>query len=663
MAGLDDIRIPVTGARAVTLRLAPLPRAGVFAPDEWRQARLARAEGAAGEWWGIDLATLALADGAHEYEFVIERANGEVFVAPDPYAEEATRYGGTRGVLHVRDGHRVRPPFSWEGELTPGRPLPGNNELVIHELPMRWVDAPSDAHERQVGLGTFDKALFEHLDYLEWLGVNAIELLPVQDSPDTLNWGYGTRFFFAPDLDMGAPFELKQFVKGCHRRGMRVILDVVMNHSRSCPLERLAYDMFYLAHGGEEPDPNGDWRNDWGGRLFRYREPRHGAFLARDFHFGMAEFWIGEYRIDGFRLDEFKGIDNWDFLRDFRARAWAQQQRRFPGRPFIVIAEDSWRRAQITHGENGPVADAMWDFDFRDELRRLVSDDMPSAPGQPSRAERVQALLSGARLWDDMRRGWRQQPVPGGWADTGFRDLAQRVTYCTSHDVEGRHEQRLLPYFIERLKYRWSEWDHARCEANLNPPALAQAHEGVRTALAQVHAAFALMLTAAGIPMFLAGEEFAELHDTPHHDWRLKMSDPVDWRRASLPGHRELLARVRELILLRRHHPALQRNELEFFGMQGASGAGFHPQFNQSSGARVFACARTGGQPPGSPGQVLVIANCGGEGYERYALDWPWAGMALSEHGGLGQPPPAIAGQRAELALLPFQVRVFSTEG
>lgn len=661
MPGLDEIRIPAVGAQRVLLRLSPLPRAGDFQPASWRHAPLARVGGAAGEWWRIDVVTLGLADGAYEYEFVIERQGSAPVVVPDPYAEEVTRFAGTRGVFYCRDGHRIRPSFSWEGEMPSGRALPDNNELVIYELPMRWVDAPSDAHDRQVGLGTFDKALFEHLDYLEWLGINAIELLPVQDSPDTLNWGYGTRFFFAPDLDMGATFDLKLFIKGCHQRGMRVILDVVMNHSRSCPLEQLAYDMFYLASGSEEPDSNGDWRNDWGGRLFRYREQRHGAFHARNFHFGMAEFWIREYRIDGFRLDEFKGIDNWDFLRDFRAHARAVQQRHYPGRPFIVIAEDSWRRAQITHVAHGPVVDSMWDFDFRDELRRLVNDDMQSAQGQPSRAERVQALLGGSRLWDDMRKGWRQLPAGGGWADAGFHDMAQRVTYCTSHDVEGHHEQRLLPYFIDRMKYRWSEWDHGRFEANLNPPALDQAYRGVGYAMAQVHAAFALMLTTAGIPMFLAGEEFAELHDTAHHDWRQKMSDPVDWRRASLPGHRDLLAQVRELILLRRHHAALRRNEIIFFGMQGESGTGFHPRFNQSSGPRVFACCRTAGRPPGSPGQVVVVANCGEERHERFVLDWPWGDMPLGEHGGRGQPLPTIADRRADLALMPYQVRIFAT--
>src|SRR5215208_1262201 len=163
-----------------------------------------------------------------------------------------------------------------------------------------------------------------HLDRLADLGVNAIELMPVQDSPDTLNWGYGTRFFFAPDFDMGAPVDLKLFVKRCHQRGIRVILDVVMNHARDCPLEALAFDRYFLRRRDEEPG-RGD---DYGARMFRYRGALpDGSFPAREFHFRMAAFWIEAYHVDGFRLDEFRGIDHWEFIQQFRDKAWAAFRR------------------------------------------------------------------------------------------------------------------------------------------------------------------------------------------------------------------------------------------------------------------------------------------------------------------------------------------------
>ena len=191
-----------------------------------------RSDSAAGHF-EINLDDLHLADGSYEYEFfVVDSSGPSGRRVADPYAEELTRFGGYRGVFQIAGGRRDRPAFSWDDELSPGVLLPNNNVLVIYEMPLRWMSGvPDDDDYRQVDLGTFDSALFEHLDDLATLGINAIEFLPIQDSPDTLNWGYGTRFFFAPDIDMGSPVDLKFFIKLCHRRGIRVILDMVMNHS------------------------------------------------------------------------------------------------------------------------------------------------------------------------------------------------------------------------------------------------------------------------------------------------------------------------------------------------------------------------------------------------------------------------------------------------
>jgi 1,4-alpha-glucan branching enzyme len=277
----------------------------------------------------------------------------------------------------------------------------------------------------------------------------------------------------------------------------------------------------------------------------------------------------------------------------------------------------------------------MWDFDFRDEVRRLVAHGTAIENGHlPS--ERASALVTGQRLWDDWNKNWRQYQRPDGtWAMSHFDDMAQRVAYNTSHDVQDQIAQRLLPYFS--------------MDTNLAP-----------RAFDLVHATFALLLTTVGIPMFLAGEEFGDLHDLPHEDWQQKMSDPVDWERAQLPGHRELLVRVQDLVRLRRTHSALHRNEVEFFGF-GPS-MGFHPQFDVDTGPRVFAYCRTAGLTLGSNGQVIVIANCGQIDFPSFWIDWPWGGRPVNEVGKVGgQSLPAASGSRAVLALRPFQVRVFST--
>lgn len=74
----------------------------------------------------------------------------------------------------------------------------------------------------------------------------------------------------------------------------------------------------------------------------------------------------------------------------------------------------------------------------------------------------------------------------------------------------------------------------------------------------------------------------------------------------------------------------------------------------------MFAYCRTRGGAVGSPGQVVVVANCGGDDYPSFLLDWPWGGRPIIESGGVGQPLPLLTGNRVDLALHPFQVRVFA---
>jgi pullulanase/glycogen debranching enzyme len=274
------------------------------------------------------------------------------------------------------------------------------------------------------GTRHFDRIIFEHLDHLAGIGINCIALLPIADSPQTLNWGYGTRFFFAPDYDIGSATDARFFVKACHQRGIRVVLDVVMNmFAPQCPLAALASEWF------RETSPGG--RNDWHQVLFRFNTPAYSRyFAAREFLCEMAEFWISEYRIDGFRIDDFADIDNWDFVQEFHDPAVAKNQLLFPGKPFLAVAEDSNRRFVTTDDDpqnpgSRRVVDAIWNFGYRDEVRRLLTDSIVTIFGEPSRSERVQHLISK----DGVRNGWNHS------FDRGYRDLACSVDYITSHDV------------------------------------------------------------------------------------------------------------------------------------------------------------------------------------------------------------------------------------
>ncbi len=643
------LRIPATIGSRLEIRFADVLQRDRYDPLNWRRERLGPVSGEPG-WFEIDLDTLGLVDGDYEYEFLKEDAQNTPIA--DPYAMHITRFGGYRGIFQIRQGRRWRQPFTWEDEFTPGNELRNNHQLVIYEMPMRWMEsAPEKA--RQVGLGTFEKVVFAHLDRLKSLGINAIELLPVQDSPDTLNWGYGTRFFFTPDIDMGLPVELKFFVKQCHRRGIRVIFDVVMNHARNCPLTQLDYSRYFLTNEDPERAHRGE---DYGANLFRYWPDDNGGTPARDFQKQMAAYLITEFHADGFRIDEFKGINHWEFIQQFRDHAWHVQQQAFPDRPFIVIAEDSWRRPVITqaNGDNPnarKVTDSMWNFGFRDELRRTFSGHLSTQWGEPSRSERIRGLISGAQVWDD----WNRRSGPG------FHDLSQAVNYLTSHDVEKDEEQRIMNYLLapllEAQGYRGTVDDIRWVADHLDSDADDQQRFVHGLALERLRSAFCLLLTSVGIPMILAGDEFGDVHDLDHRNWRLKMSDPVDWERLDgSPNNRDLWERVAALIALRTTHPALGRNETVFLH--------FHPDFDQNQGARVFAFCRTRGAALGATDQVVVVGNIGTESFSAYNLPWHWMDLgAVSEVA----PPRHGAGLvqndagSVRLSLAPYQIRVFTT--
>ena len=636
------MRVPGPALDSLTLRFAQLSDRDKFNPSSWEQHPLKKSTTFAG-WWEIDLDLLDLRDGDYEYEFVV---NGTT-VAADPYAEEITRFGGYRGIFHITGGKRAPGQFRWDGEMSPSAALPENNRIVIYEMPIKWMASDPGENAPLVELGTFDAVIFDHLDDLAGMGVNCIELLPIEDSPQTLNWGYGTRFFFAPDYDVGKPVDAKFFIKSCHQRGIRVLLDVVMNmFAPQCPLGVLAPQWFY--------EPGSAGRQDWGQDLFRFNTPAYdNYFAAREFLCEMAEFWVSEYHVDGFRIDDFADINNWDFIQEFHDRAAAKSRELFPEKPFLVVAEDSNRDFVTT--EDNPfnpggrkVADAIWNFGYRDEIRRLLTNSIYTNWGLPSRSDRVRHLISKDGIWNDWNHAF----------DTGYADMACSVDYITSHDVADgpRLMNVILGPMLQAADLGNGDVLNVRnavdtADSSANP----ELQAAVQTAQRRVYGAFAILLTSVGIPMWLAGEEFGDVHDTDCVDVNAKQQDPVQWNRAAFRGNAALKENVAKLIRLRTLHPALQRNEVEFFY--------FHPRFDENDGPRVFAYCRTAGGVLGASGQVVVIANMGPQVYSNYSIpDWRWGKSPLTE---IGYPAalPAynpITGTMS-LSLNSFEARVFTT--
>jgi 1,4-alpha-glucan branching enzyme len=496
----------------------------------------------------------------------------------------------------------------FDGEPTPDT-LPPNNQLVLYELPTAWT-LNRTLHEPERAVGTFRDvralvdeqvggANFAELDllqpgrsYLTELGVNALELLPPADSFFKREWGYDTAHFLAPDYELGFPegnasptaiSDLAALVLACHGHGTRFFIDVVMAFAREEAYQHIDHADFCIddpEHHQDDPDAltsgrDGDGhqevRNGFGSTLFRYTQPNLTTYdpisgqvtalvPARQLMFTFLTRWMRDFHIDGIRMDSVENVANWDFVGAFKdlGRQLFRQRWQEAGlgdgadAHFLVVGEE----LSLPPGLLGQQRlDGLWNDPFRAFVRAAILGQ--NADGEPSFEWTVRKAIDCRNL--------------------GFKDGAQAVNYLTSHDVEGFRRERLFT-MLRGL----SDDDKEK----------------------RIKLAFVCLLTAVGIPMILAGEEFADQHDYFDQDGHVsqqggKQVDPVNFSRLVdvkdplQPLRRRIFDYVARLVQFRTQQTALAVNDTDFI----------HVDFND--GKRVLVWKRgAAGQDP-----VVVLAN------------------------------------------------------
>ncbi len=184
--------------------------------------------------------------------------------------------------------------FVWQ---TTNFTKPKKTDLVIYELLIRDFDA----------LHSFD-AVKARLDYLQDLGVNAIEFMPVSEFDGNESWGYNTSFHMALDKYYGNKNSFKLLIDECHRRGIAVILDVVYNHASG---QNPYYRMYNTDNGGfgGQAAANSPFFNATAKHSFSvFNDYNHSKQAVKDYVKRTTQYWIDEYKIDGFRWDLTKGF-------------------------------------------------------------------------------------------------------------------------------------------------------------------------------------------------------------------------------------------------------------------------------------------------------------------------------------------------------------------
>lgn len=222
-------------------------------------------------WFGLSTSAARPGD---RYTYVI---NGRAAV-PDP----ASRFqpDDVHGPSEIIDPEG----FEWTDGDWRGRPW---EETVIYELHVGTFTAT----------GSYTAAR-EKLGYLADLGITAVELMPLADTPGTRNWGYDGVYLFAPEACYGSPEDLKAFIAEAHRRKLSVFLDVVYNHFGP------EGNYLSLCAPGFFTDRR---RTPWGAAI-NFDGPDSAA--VRSFFVHNALYWIEEFNVDGLRLDAVHAIQD-----------------------------------------------------------------------------------------------------------------------------------------------------------------------------------------------------------------------------------------------------------------------------------------------------------------------------------------------------------------
>lgn len=256
-----------------------------------------------GNTWWLDVTGLSpsqpvrfqyLVDGtlkiADPYSTLVLDPWNDAYIPPLTYPNlPAYPNGKTTGIVSLLELNQT--PFNWQAT---NYIRPKKTDLVVYELLMRDF---LSAHDYPTLLDT--------LDYLEKLGITAIELMPVNEFDGNISWGYNPAFHKSLDKYYGTPEALKTVVDECHKRNIAVILDAVFNQATSAsPLAQLYWDA-----ANNRPAANNPWLNPSATHDFSvFLDFNHESQATKTYLKNCVKHWMTTFNIDGFRFDLSKGF-------------------------------------------------------------------------------------------------------------------------------------------------------------------------------------------------------------------------------------------------------------------------------------------------------------------------------------------------------------------
>ncbi|MBC8081838.1 MAG: T9SS type A sorting domain-containing protein [Hymenobacter sp.] len=505
----------LNGGTSVILSLTAPGKQFVYVLGEfnnWQQTsagflnRTPDTDAANARWW-VQLNGLTP---GQEYAYQFE-VDGALRVA-DPYCEKvldpnndqfipAITYPGlkpyptgqTTGIVSVLQTNQT--PYQWQIN---NFQKPKRTDLVVYELHLRDFVARHDY-----------QTLRDTLGYLQRLGVNCIELMPVNEFEGNDSWGYNPSFYFAPDKYYGTKNALKNFIDEAHRRGIAVVLDMVLNHScGQSPMVQMYFD-------GGNPATNSPWFNRTATHPFNVcYDFNHESAFTKYFSKRVMEFWLQEYHVDGYRFDLSKGFTQVDS--GSNVGQWG-----------------NYDQSRIN----------IW-LDYYNHLTSIDPTLYPILEHFADNSEEKVLADAGMMLWGNLNFNYNEasmgyipnSSLSGGYFGSRNWNSPHLVTYMESHDEE-------------RLMYKNLTFGNqtAAPAYDVRNPA---------TALARQEAAAAFFLTVPGPRMIW---QFGEVgYDVDiNFNGRTGMK-PIRWNYYQEPARRQLYNVFRDLIALRKAEPVFE---------------------------------------------------------------------------------------------------------
>ena len=225
------------------------------------------------------------------YKYLIETEKGDYLYKADPFAFYAEKRPGTASRVADISG------FTWHDDRWMAKRAGWNaaeSPMSIYEVhPGSWKRHPHE--EDEDGFYNYRELAAELTEYIKKMGYTHIELMGIAEHPFDGSWGYQVTGYFAPTSRYGTPEDFQYMIDYFHKHNIGVILDWVPAHF---PRDAHGLANFDGEALYEHPDSRRGEHPDWGTKIFNYEKSE-----VRNFLIANALFWLGEYHVDGLRVD------------------------------------------------------------------------------------------------------------------------------------------------------------------------------------------------------------------------------------------------------------------------------------------------------------------------------------------------------------------------